>query len=480
VSISQKNKNPSFILKKYFGYDYFRPGQLEIIQNIIQKKDTLSILPTGGGKSICFQVPGLIFPGITLVISPLISLMKDQVDTLKSKGISACYISSLQTAPQLNSTYQLLKLNKFKFVYIAPERLKSQKFQNIISKLNISLLVIDEAHCISQWGDTFRPSYKQIITNSKNIINNCPIAAFTATANQKVQTDICQTLKLKNPFIFYNSFKRTNLTIEIINCFNQTIKNLVLLRLLKKHAEDIGIVYCSTRGSTEQLAQYLKLFKINSLFYHGGLDKKQKQDVQLEFITGHTKLIIATNAFGMGIDVSNIRFIIHYQIPGNIENYYQEIGRAGRDGKQSRCYTLFCKSDIKIQLGLLKKYSNKILDFQKLQKIIKNRKCRTQEILKYFGERSDPCGNCDICLKIKYKSQLMIHIDKKEILAIQKLINLKMQNKLLCKQFPLTDSIIAFLVLFKPQNKNDYYKIPGIGLGFMEKWFDILNYKSIN
>ncbi|MBP7842570.1 ATP-dependent DNA helicase RecQ [Candidatus Woesebacteria bacterium] len=466
-------QSPKYILQKYFGYSEFREGQLKIIQNILQKKDCLAILPTGGGKSICFQIPGIIFTGITIVISPLISLMKDQVDTLNSKGISACYISSLLTFEQLDATYELLQLNRYKFVYIAPERLASQKFQRVLSQLQISLLVIDEAHCISSWGDFFRPAYKQIISNIKMTLPNiacCPVVAFTATAHKIVQTDICETLQLQNPFIFYKSFARNNLSIEVIHCSNQTIKNLVLLRLLQKHINEVGIIYCATRKITEQLTHFLQNFGFDATYYHGGLENKQKQIVQLAFTNRHTKIIVATNAFGMGIDVHDIRFVIHYQIPGSIENYYQEIGRAGRDQKQSWCYTFYCPTDETIQYELLKKFPAKIKDFEKIKRLVVLDRCRNIQILEYFGEKSDPCNLCDICKRIHYKSQLMIHASQTELTQIKTILELRNKNLALNRQFPLTDIIIAFLVILKPKTELEFLKIPGIGLGFIQAW----------
>ncbi len=479
--MNSSQSSPQKILQKYFGYTQFRDGQLDIIQNILLKKDCLAILPTGGGKSICFQIPGILFPGITLVISPLISLMKDQVDTLNSKGISACYISSLLSTNELDSTYQLIQLYKFKFIYIAPERLGSKKFQKIISQLQISLLVIDEAHCVSQWGNTFRPAYKEIITQTKKFlsnITNMPTVAFTATANKAVQNQICQTLRLQNPYIYYKSFKRTNLSIEVIHCFNQTIKNLVLLRLLQKHKNEVGIVYCATRKTTEQLSLFLLNFGFKTSHYHGGLENSQKQIIQLAFTNGHTKIIIATNAFGMGIDVGNIRFVVHYQIPGNIENYYQEIGRAGRDNKPSWCYTFYCPYDTTVQYGLLKQFPKQIKEFEKMKQLVIINKCRTVQILAYFGEKSSPCKDCDICKKILYKSQLMIHTTPNEVLHIKKLLELRNKNQKINRQFPVTDIIIAFLTILKPKSQSDFLKIPGIGIGFVKAWYDIIQYEN--
>jgi ATP-dependent DNA helicase RecQ len=467
---------PKIVLNKYFGYKNFRPGQLKIISSILNKKDSLSILPTGGGKSICFQIPGIILwsqnknPGVTLVISPLISLMKDQVDTLNSKQISACYISSLLSKQETQIKYQLIQLNKFKFIYIAPERLQSKRFQFIISKINISLVVIDEAHCISQWGNDFRPSYKKISKYLIKYINKCPIAAFTATANKQTQLDICNTLKLDKPNIYYNSFKRTNLNIEVIDCHNRTIKNLALLRILKKHQNKVGIIYCATRNSVVEVSKFLNNFNFKSEYYHGGLDNKKKQIVQLSYCNGVNKLIVATNAFGMGIDVSNIRFVIHYQMPGNIENYYQEIGRAGRDGKNSNCYTLYCNSDLNIQTQFTKMKKEKLIKLKQLNNILLNNKCRTQSILKYFGEKSNKCNQCDVCKNMNYKSQLMIHAHEDEIKDIKKVISLQINNQKINKKFPISNSIIAFIAIKKPKNNNQLLKIPGIGKGFLNVW----------
>ncbi|GIK83675.1 MAG: hypothetical protein BroJett025_02970 [Patescibacteria group bacterium] len=458
-------------LLNYFGYTQFRDGQLEIIKQIVQKKDCLAILPTGGGKSICFQIPGLLFPGITIVISPLISLMKDQVDRLNSKGISACYISSLLEKQQLESTYQLLKLNKYKFVYIAPERLESKRFQSSIKNLRVSLLVIDEAHCINQWGDTFRPSYKKIVTHTKQLFKDIPTVAFTATANKQVQKDISQTLQLNNPFVHYKSFKRTNLFIEVIHCHNTTIKNLTLLRLLKKHKNQVGIIYCATRKTTEKLAHYLNQFGFTCEYYHGGLDNSQKQQVQLAFCNSHTKIIVATNAFGMGVDISNIRFVVHYQIPGTIENYYQEIGRAGRDQNFSYCYSFYCQSDTTIQYELLKKFPKKIMEFEKIKKLFLKKKCRSQQILEYFGEASEKCDSCDVCNRTSYPTQLQIHITSTELLIIQHILSVRSKNKKIHRRFPITDTATAFLAILKPKTEQGCMMIPGIGIGFVSVWF---------
>lgn len=470
---------PHEVLKKVYGYQEFRPGQLAIINHVLANKDTLAILPTGGGKSLCFQIPGILKPGITIVVSPLVSLIKDQVDRLNSTGIPACSITSLQTQSELTNTYLLVSLGKFKFVYIAPERLGTKRFQNSLLKQQIGLVVIDEAHCISIWGSDFRPAYNLISQNLKKIAVNAPIIAVTATATPKVQQDICESLELKDPYVFFDSFQRTNLFIESKQVATQTIKNIVLLRLLTKHKNETGIIYCSTRKATQQLSIFLERFGINNQFYHAGLTKKEKESVQLAFLSGYSNLIIATNAFGMGIDKSNIRFVIHYQIPGSIENYYQEIGRAGRDGIHSRCYLLVTQQDIKIQYRMLKKHPNKLDELKSLVTCITAQKCKSVSILEYFGESSPECNNCDYC-SLQNKTlknnqfQLMYHISDTEKEIIQKLLKLKSDMAYIHKQFPLTNTIIAFIAVSQIQSSEELLRVPGVGKGFLSVWWEHL------
>lgn len=503
---------PKMILQKFFGYEDFREGQLEIIDSILNKHDTLAILPTGGGKSICFQIPAIIFgqkiskSQSTIVISPLISLMKDQVDALNKKGIPACFINSSQSKKAQEENLKLIseagqttgtkkiqskdnciikkessvqrerKYHGIKIIYVSPERLLTKKFINVIKKIKVGMIVVDEAHCINQWGNDFRPSYKKISEFYKYIKNDFVKVAFTATANKTSQDDICNTLLLKKPNIFINSFSRKNLFIEVLNCQNETIKNLSLLRIVKKYKDQTGIVYCATRKATEQVSEFLKMFEISSIPYHGGLKKEQKEFVQNNFINGKIKLIVATNAFGMGIDKSDVRFVVHYQIPGDIENYYQEIGRAGRDGLSSFCYALYFEHDIKIQTSFLKNKNNLENCIDKLKKIVrlfKTTNCRTNTILNYFGEfPENKCGNCDNCKSLflqKPKHSLLTKVSENELILISKLIKQKHSYKNPTNF--LTDAEICYLSILKPKNKIDYLKIPGIGEGWINNWW---------
>lgn len=484
---------PTFVLNKFFGYSEFREGQLEIINHILEKKDTLAILPTGGGKSICFQIPAILFgqnirdPKVTIVVSPLISLMKDQVDALNKKGIPACFINSTLSQNEQREIYEKLKpgaKNKIKIVYASPERLASKKFITQMKNVKIGMVVVDEAHCISQWGNDFRPSYKKISHFYRHINPGFVKVAFTATANEQVQTDIIKTLKLENPFKYYKSFARNNLFIDITTCDTVTAKNLTLLRILNQHKNETGIIYCSTKKETENIAKFLSNYNLSATHYHGGVEKEQKEEIQNEFISGEIKLIVATNAFGMGIDKDNVRFVIHYQVPGNIENYYQEIGRAGRDGKPSKCYTLFHKSDLKVQYGFINNQKNleqQKINQDKLNKIInlmKTKKCRSKLVFEYFGEvqRRD-CGNCDNChRKVSNKIKehpLLSKVSEKELQIIKRLLRKKYS-------FPkpsmfLTDKEVCYLSIVKPRNKRECLNIPGLGLAWVNHWWDTVS-----
>ncbi|TDE03286.1 DNA helicase RecQ [Flavobacterium sandaracinum] len=382
-------------LKENFGFEKFRPNQEEIINCILSGQDTVAIMPTGGGKSICFQLPALVFPGITIVISPLIALMKDQVDSLKANGIEACFINSSQTEDERQFYIESLKSNVIKLVYIAPESLSF--LDNIFNSLTISLIAIDEAHCISSWGHDFRPAYTNL-GYLKNRFPSTPILALTATADKATRKDISQQLNLKNPKLFVASFDRKNLSLEVRPALDR-VKQII--DFIQEKPTESGIVYCLSRKTTEELAEKLQKIGISAKAYHAGLDNKIRSKTQDEFINDECQVVCATIAFGMGIDKSNVRWVIHYNLPKNIEGYYQEIGRAGRDGLPSETILFESYGDV-IQL---QKFASKGLNaevqlakLERMKQYADALSCRRKILLSYFGELvTENCGNCDIC-----------------------------------------------------------------------------------
>ena len=391
------------ILEKYYGYKSFRKGQDEIIENILKGKDVLAIMPTGGGKSVCYQVPAMILEGVTLVISPLISLMKDQVDAIRGMGINGTYINSSLSTVEFNSILDGVKQNKYKIIYIAPERLDSNEFINAVTQGNISQIAIDEAHCVSQWGHDFRSSYRRIAT----FINKLPIrpivTAFTATATEEVKSDIVKQLALKDPEVFLTGFDRENLSINI----NKTgSKRNYLVKYVEDNKDQSGIIYASTRKEVDNVYEILKDRGYSVGKYHAGLSDEVRKTNQEDFIHDRLSIMVATNAFGMGIDKSNIRYVIHYNMPQNIEGYYQEIGRAGRDGEKSECILLFAPGDIHTHKYLIEigtesedRKNNQYRKLQQMVDLVYSNGCYRNYILSYFGdEREEPCKNCSNCL----------------------------------------------------------------------------------
>ncbi|PIF63075.1 MULTISPECIES: DNA helicase RecQ [unclassified Flavobacterium] len=382
-------------LKESFGFEKFRPNQEDIINCILSGQDTLAIMPTGGGKSICFQLPALIFSGITIVISPLIALMKDQVDGLKANGIEACYINSSQTEEERQFYLERLKSNTIKLVYIAPESLSF--LDSIFNSLSISLIAIDEAHCISSWGHDFRPAYTNL-GYLKNRFPSTPILALTATADKATRKDISEQLNLKNPRLFVASFDRKNLSLEVRPALDR-VKQII--DFIQEKPNESGIIYCLSRKTTEELADKLQKIGISAKAYHAGLDTKIRSKTQDEFINDDCKVVCATIAFGMGIDKSNVRWVIHYNLPKNIEGYYQEIGRAGRDGLPSETVLFESYGDV-IQL---QKFASEGLNaevqlakLERMKQYADALSCRRKILLSYFGELiTENCGNCDIC-----------------------------------------------------------------------------------
>ena len=390
-------------LNKYYGYSSFKEGQYEIINNILRGRDSFCIMPTGGGKSICYQIPAILFEGITIVISPLIALMKDQVDNLNQNGIMAEYINSTQRLNEIDEIINRCRNGQVKLLYIAPERLENEFFKKKIRSLNIKQVAIDEAHCVSMWGHDFRKSYREIAPFISSLNKRPIVTAFTATATEVVREDVLKLLGLNNPYTYIGGFNRDNLKI---NVYKEEDKLEFVKDKIRDNEYEAGIVYCATRKEVDQLYYYLKDLGYNVGKYHGGLKDEEKEYYQEEFLKENINVMIATNAFGMGIDKSNVRYIIHFTMPKNIESYYQEIGRAGRDGEVGLCYLLYNRDDIRTLEYLI--YTTVSLDrketeIKKLQQMIdfcESKECFRAFILKYFGEKNvrdycDGCSNCD-------------------------------------------------------------------------------------
>lgn len=392
-------------LKTYFGYTEFREGQKNVIEGIMEGKDAIGIMPTGGGKSLCYQLPAILLDGITIVISPLISLMKDQVDTLKEMGIPGTFINSTLDDYELSQRLKEIQNNKYKIIYVAPERLNTFSFINLVQKIDISMIAIDEAHCISQWGHDFRPSYVEIPRFINSISNRPIISAFTATATKIVTEEIKNLLGLKNPIESIIGFDRPNLFYEVTKISDKL--SYIIDFVKKNYPKESGIIYCATRKSVESLTEKLNEHGFNTLGYHGGMDNDTRQKNQDDFIFDRIQIIVATNAFGMGIDKPDVRFVIHYNMPQNMEAYYQEAGRAGRDGEPSHCVLLYSPSDIVKQKLLIQNNpiseQREVILYKNLQYLIDychTHNCLRNDILRYFDETPtvEKCNNCGNCL----------------------------------------------------------------------------------
>ncbi|MCU5682577.1 DNA helicase RecQ [Bacillus wiedmannii] len=389
------------LLASYFGYSSFRRGQDETIKNVLDGKDTVCIMPTGGGKSICYQIPALVFEGTTLVISPLISLMKDQVDTLVQNGISATYINSSISITEANQRIQLAKQGHYKLLYVAPERLDSMEFVDQLIDMKIPMIAIDEAHCISQWGHDFRPSYLHIHRILDYLPEKPLVLALTATATPQVREDICNTLGINQENTIMTTFERENLSFSVIKGQD---RNAYLADYIRQNQKESGIIYAATRKVVDQLYEDLMKAGVSVSKYHAGMSDTDRNEQQELFLRDEVSVMVATSAFGMGIDKSNIRYVIHYQLPKNMESYYQEAGRAGRDGLDSACILLYSSQDVQVQRFLIdqstgeSRFSNELEKLQNMTDYCHTEQCLQSFILQYFGEEpKEDCGRCGNC-----------------------------------------------------------------------------------
>jgi ATP-dependent DNA helicase RecQ len=413
IDKGKKMSDKLSVLKDYFGHDSFRDGQEQIVDALLDGRDALCIMPTGAGKSMCYQIPALLFDGVTIVVSPLISLMKDQVGSLVQSGVPAAYINSSLSYPQFLRVLSNVEHGKYKIIYVAPERLLTDGFLDVCKKIKISMVAVDEAHCVSQWGQDFRPSYLKIISFVESLANRPIVGAFTATATNDVKEDIKKILRLENPFEITTGFDRPNLFFGVIKSSSKDEK---LIDLIRERGDRSGIVYCATRKNVESVCELLCDNGFSAARYHAGLDEYERRKNQEDFVFDRKNIMVATNAFGMGIDKSNVTYVIHYNMPKNIESYYQEAGRAGRDGSEADCILLYSPKDVRLnrfmiensegndELTIEENEQIRERDFERLKYMTfysTTNDCLRGFILRYFGgEKKAYCGKCSNCLSV--------------------------------------------------------------------------------
>lgn len=413
IDKGKKMSDKLSVLKDYFGHDSFRDGQEQIVDALLDGRDALCIMPTGAGKSMCYQIPALLFDGVTIVVSPLISLMKDQVGSLVQSGVPAAYINSSLSYPQFLRVLSNVEHGKYKIIYVAPERLLTDGFLDTCKKIKISMVAVDEAHCVSQWGQDFRPSYLKIISFVESLANRPIVGAFTATATNDVKEDIKKILRLENPFEITTGFDRPNLFFGVIKSSSKDEK---LIDLIRERGDRSGIVYCATRKNVESVCELLCDNGFSAARYHAGLDEYERRKNQEDFVFDRKNIMVATNAFGMGIDKSNVTYVIHYNMPKNIESYYQEAGRAGRDGGEADCILLYSPKDVRLnrfmiensegndELTIEENEQIRERDFERLKYMTfysTTNDCLRGFILRYFGgEKKAYCGKCSNCLSV--------------------------------------------------------------------------------